>query len=93
MNFTADTTGSGGGEVDEQLNIAAFCDALSIFRLGVSWGGHESLVMPADVSINRRGEHNAAVDFGVSPRLIRLFVGLEDPEELWSDLSKAIAGA
>jgi cystathionine beta-lyase/cystathionine gamma-synthase len=80
-------------EVDESLNIAAFCDALSIFRLGVSWGGHESLVMPADVSIRQAGEHNAAVDFGVSPRTIRLFVGLENPDDLWSDLSRAFANA
>jgi cystathionine beta-lyase/cystathionine gamma-synthase len=49
--------------------------------------------MPASVSINQAGEYSSTVDFGVSPRLIRLFVGLEDPEELWSDLSKAIAGA
>ena len=78
---------------DEKLDIAAFCDALSVFRLGVSWGGHESLVMPAEVSINQSGENSAAVDFGVSPRTIRLFVGLEDPEDLWSDLANAFAHA
>lgn len=75
------------------VDIPAFCDALSVFRLGVSWGGYESLVMPAEVSINQAGEHNSAVDFGVSPRMIRLFVGLENPEDLWTDLSQALAGA
>jgi len=80
-------------EVDDSIEIPGLCDSLSLFRLGVSWGGYESLVMPAAVSINQAGEYCSAVDFGVSPRLIRLFVGLEDPEELWSDLSKAIAGA
>jgi len=80
-------------EVDDTIDIPRFCDSLSIFRLGVSWGGHESLVMPAEVSINQAGEHSAAVEFGVSPRLIRLFVGLEDPEELWSDLCEAFANA
>ena len=79
-------------ELDERIDIPAFCDALSIFRLAVSWGGHESLAMPAEVSINQAGEHNAAIDFGVSPRLIRLFVGLENPEDLWFDLSQALAG-
>ena len=59
--------------------------------MAVSWGGHESLVMPAEVSMNQSGEHSAAVDFGVSPRMIRLFIGLEDPEDLWSDLSRALA--
>jgi cystathionine beta-lyase/cystathionine gamma-synthase len=80
-------------EIDDRIDIPSFCDALRIFRLGVSWGGHESLVMPALVSINQAGEHSAAVDFGISPRMIRLFVGLEDPEDLWSDLSKALANA
>lgn len=80
-------------EVEEHIDIAKFCDALELFRLGVSWGGYESLVMPAEVSINQAGEHCAAVDFGVSPRTIRLFVGLEDPEELWEDLSRAFASA
>jgi len=80
-------------EIDDKSDIAAFCDSLSLFRLGVSWGGHESLVMPAEVSINQAGEHSAAVDFGVPPRMIRLFVGLEDPEELWSDLAGAFASA
>jgi len=80
-------------EVNDAVDIPTFCDSLSLIRLGVSWGGYESLVMPASVSINQAGEFSSAIDFGVSPRLIRLFVGLEDPEELWSDLSKAIAGA
>ncbi|MDH3439368.1 MAG: PLP-dependent transferase [Gammaproteobacteria bacterium] len=80
-------------EVGNSIDIPTFCDALSLFRLGVSWGGHESLVMPADVSINQAGAPSAAVDFGVSPRLVRLFVGLEDPEELWSDLEAALNNA
>jgi cystathionine beta-lyase/cystathionine gamma-synthase len=80
-------------EIDDAIDIPAFCDSLSLFRLGVSWGGHESLVMPALVSINQAGEHSAAVEFGVSPRMIRLFVGLEDPQELWDDLSQAFANA
>lgn len=80
-------------EVDDSIDIPTFCDALSLFRLGVSWGGHESLVMPVEVSINQAGSPSAAVDFGVPPRLVRLFVGLEDPEELWSDLEAALANA
>lgn len=80
-------------EIDAGIDIPTFCDSLSLFRLGVSWGGHESLVMPAEVSLNQAGEHSAAIDFGVSRRMIRLFVGLENPEELWSDLSKAFSSA
>lgn len=80
-------------EVNDSIDIPAFCDGLSLFRLGVSWGGHESLVMPAEVSINQAGAPSAAIDFGVSPRLVRLFVGLEDPQELWSDLEAALNNA
>jgi cystathionine beta-lyase/cystathionine gamma-synthase len=80
-------------EADESVNIPRFCDALSLFRLGVSWGGHESLVMPAEISINQAGSPSAAIDFGVPSRLIRLFVGLEDSEELWQDLESALANA
>ena len=80
-------------EVDDSLDIPRFCDSLSVFRLGVSWGGYESLVMPAAASISQAGEHSAAIDFGVSPRLVRLFIGLEDPDELWNDLGAAFANA
>ena len=80
-------------EVDNSINIPAFCNSLELFRLGVSWGGYESLVMPAEVSINQAGSPSAAIDFGVSSRLIRLFVGLEDPEDLWQELHAAFASA
>jgi cystathionine beta-lyase/cystathionine gamma-synthase len=80
-------------EVDNSINIPAFCNLLELFRLGVSWGGYESLVMPAEVSINQAGSPSAAIDFGVSSRLIRLFVGLEDPEDLWQELHAALASA
>ena len=86
-------TGYGGlfsFEVDDSIDIPAFCNSLELFRLGVSWGGYESLVMPADVSIRQAGTPSAAIDFGVPARLIRLFVGLEDPEDLWRDLHTAL---
>jgi len=80
-------------ELNKELSVPAFCDSLSLFRLGVSWGGYESLVMPAAASISQAGTHNAAVDFGISPQMIRLFVGLEDPDELWHDLEEALDNA
>ena len=76
-------------EVSEHVDIETFCNSLSLFRIGVSWGGYESLVMPAAASIQEDTPNCSAVDFGISPRLIRLFVGLEDPDDLWSDLTNA----
>jgi cystathionine beta-lyase/cystathionine gamma-synthase len=74
----------------EGVDIAAFCDRLQLFRLGVSWGGHESLVVPAQVVRVQAAGPNSAIDFGVDPRMVRLHVGLEGTEALWLDLAEAI---
>ena len=78
-------------EVDERIDVARFSDALKFFRLGVSWGGHESLIVPVAASLAQTPGVNSFDRFGVSPRAIRLHVGLEDPEMLWADLEKAFA--
>ena len=80
-------------EVDESVHIQSFCDALTIFRLGVSWGGYESLIVPAEIARDQAGESNSARDFDVPRRLMRIFVGLEDPDDLWNDLQQAFATA
>ena len=80
-------------EVDEAIDIPIFADALKLFRLGVSWGGHESLAVPVAASLAQTPGVNSFSRFGVSPRAIRLHVGLEDPEMLWADLDKALAQA
>lgn len=80
-------------ELDSGIDIPTFCNTLKLFRLGVSWGGYESLVVPAAVSHSQSGDNNAAVDFGVPPRMIRLFVGLEDANDLWNDLENAFDSA
>lgn len=80
-------------EVDEQVDIAGFSDALKFFRMGVSWGGHESLVVPVAASLAQTPGVNSFDRFGVSPRAIRLHVGLEDPEILWSDLENAFSAS
>lgn len=90
-------TGSSGLfslEVDGSTDVERFCDALRLFKLGVSWGGHESLVMPAAVVHEQAAAGpNSAIDFGVSPRTVRLHVGLEATQDLIDDLTRALAGA
>jgi cystathionine beta-lyase/cystathionine gamma-synthase len=78
---------------DDALSISSFCDALRLFKLGVSWGGHESLVIPAQAALLSKAEPNSVRDFSVPKRLIRLNVGLEDTEDLWRDLEHALAVA
>ena len=87
------TTGLFSFEAHPDLDAAAFCDALRYFKLGVSWGGHESLVVPALVTRVQAAGPNSAVDFGVPERMIRLHVGLEGTEALWADLAQAFDAA
>jgi cystathionine beta-lyase/cystathionine gamma-synthase len=87
------TTGLFSIEVNEGIDIPAFCDALEFFHMGVSWGGHESLIVPALVTRVQAAGPNSAVDFGVPARMIRLNVGLEGTDTLWSDLEQSLARA
>ena len=69
-----------------QAAFDAFIDALQLFGLGTSWGGYESLAMPAVPHALRALP--ALPDEG---RLVRLHVGLEDPRDLCADLEQALA--
>lgn len=73
------------------VDVRAFCDHLRLFKLGVSWGGHESLVVPGEVVLAQKAMPNSAQEFGLDPRSVRLHVGLEGTEALWADLEAAIA--
>jgi cystathionine beta-lyase/cystathionine gamma-synthase len=75
------------------IDIRHFADRLNLFKLGVSWGGHESLIVPGEVVLQQKAQPNSAMAFGIHPRSVRLHVGLEGTEALWSDLEAAIAAA
>jgi cystathionine beta-lyase len=60
---------------------AAMIDGLELFGIGFSWGGFESLVIPADPQTLR-----SATGWSAEGPLIRLHVGLEDPADLIADL-------
>lgn len=61
--------------------IAAMLDGMRLFRMGWSWGGFESLVIPTDPD---RLRCVSRLDAG-GPCL-RVHVGLEDPDDLIADL-------
>ena len=65
--------------------IENFCNNLKAFRMAVSWGGHESLIIPKCSGI-LKSEFNAE---NPTHRMLRLYVGLEDPEFLINDLRQA----
>jgi cystathionine beta-lyase/cystathionine gamma-synthase len=77
----------------EGVDIPAFSDRLKLFKLGVSWGGHESLVVPAQVVRVQAAGPNSAIDFGIDANMVRLHVGLEGADALWNDLAAAIESA
>ena len=82
-----DFTGSSGlfafelkGSSDEAR--AAFVNGLELFGIGYSWGGYESLALPVD-PVRTVSKPPAA-------NLVRLHVGLEDPDDLIEDLAEAL---
>ena len=64
--------------------IETFCNSLQHILMAVSWGGHESLIIPACAGIKRE-------DFIASreQRMLRLYAGLEDAAYLIADLDQA----
>ena len=78
---------------EPNVDIVAFVDRLETFSLGVSWGGHESLVVPGKVVLAQAAGPNSAQAFGIDPQSVRLHVGLEGVEPLWADLEAAISAA
>jgi cystathionine beta-lyase len=59
--------------------LAAFLDGLECFGLGYSWGGYESLIVPANIRRTVR-------PFQVDGPVLRVHAGLESPDDLRSDL-------
>jgi len=80
-------------EVTPDIDVPRFVDALKYFKIGVSWGGHESLVVPVMASIEQTPTVNSLARFGVPPRTIRFNIGLESVEELWADVEQAFEKA
>ncbi|NBB09718.1 cystathionine beta-lyase [Pseudomonas sp. SLFW] len=85
-----DFTGSNGlltfelADNDPTLQ-APFIEALNLFGLGASWGGFESLIIPANVH-----DRQNATDKTLNP-LLRLHIGLEDVSALIEDLERGFA--
>jgi cystathionine beta-lyase/cystathionine gamma-synthase len=67
-------------------SITRFCESLQHILMAVSWGGHESLVIPKCAGIQPE-------DFdpsNIENQYIRLYTGLEEPQYLINDLKQAL---
>ncbi|MEO1304230.1 MAG: cystathionine beta-lyase [Pseudomonadota bacterium] len=71
---------------DKQLD--AFLEAMKLFGMGFSWGGFESLLIPCDDQLNRIDGDRIHDRLGP---LLRIHVGLEDPDDLIADLDQSFA--
>lgn len=72
-----------GGDAGARTRLV---DGLRHFGIGYSWGGYESLALPVDPqrvrSVTRREEDGP---------MVRLHIGLEDPEDLIADLAAGLS--
>jgi len=84
-----DFTGAGGlfsvlfdaRYTEEQTD--RFVDALTLFGIGYSWGGANSLVMPYRIAAMRQ-------NWGDAGTLVRLNIGLESVDDLIADIEQAL---
>lgn len=67
-----------------------FIDALDLFSHLANVGDAKSLVIHPASTTHSRMDANALADAGISEGLVRLSIGLEDPQDLLDDLSKAL---
>jgi cystathionine beta-lyase len=67
-----------------QSQLAALCERRRFFKIGYSWGGFESLIMPAKL-----GSIRTVSPWSGGP-LVRLHCGLEDPTDLIADLQAGL---
>lgn len=64
--------------------FATFMNSLKLFGMGFSWGGYESLIVPAKL-------HRTAARFNAEGQLARIHAGLEDAGDLIADLDQGFA--
>jgi cysteine-S-conjugate beta-lyase len=63
--------------------VNTFIDSLDLFGIGASWGGYESLIQPAFPERSR-----TATRWQAEGPLVRIHIGLEDPQDLIEDLER-----
>jgi cystathionine beta-lyase len=63
--------------------FAAFMDSLQLFGMGFSWGGYESLIVPAKI-------HRTTAPYRADGPVVRIHAGLEDAGDLIADLEQGL---
>jgi cystathionine beta-lyase len=66
--------------------LEAMLDGMTLFGMGYSWGGYESLILPVDPKASR-----SATRWAAAGPTLRLHAGLEDVKDLMADLDRGFA--
>ncbi len=72
-------------KADSIAEVETFCNALQLFLLACSWGGHESLIFPMCVLYDSQNYGNTTLPWN----LIRFYIGFEEAEDLIGDFEQA----
>ncbi len=75
---------------EELADIKSFVNALEHFSIGVSWGGHESLIHAPAISYLKEMSPEQFKSTGLSLGVMRVSIGLEHVDDLIDDLNKAL---
>jgi len=73
-----------------QAAVDALVDGMQYFALGYSWGGYESLILPANGGI-QRNHLDPEAGFSLERPVLRIHVGLEAVSDLQDDLAAGLA--
>lgn len=73
-------------KTDSMEKMESFVHRLERFLMAVSWGGHESLIIPTIGFYNIPGRSNPPMPW----TFVRFYIGLEDPDWLWEDMERAM---
>lgn len=65
--------------------VETFCNNLKAFSMAVSWGGHESLIIPTCSFYPKEDYDSSVYPFN----MIRFYIGLEEADFLIADLKQA----
>lgn len=68
--------------IDKKIGVEKFLDNLTLFKIGFSWGGYESLILPLNQIKPSDKEYKNTLDW------FRIHVGLESTEDMIIDLKK-----
>jgi len=77
-------------KTDDLVKIKTFFNNLELFQIGVSWGGHESLIYAPAISCLKEQSPEQFKKMGISLGDMRISVGLENVDDLLLDLSQAL---